>query len=116
MAQDPLETVYPEVFKVKQQMIQDFGSWEKVPAELRTLVDNYAHRHISQCGTEGGSDMVGRAYIADVAKRDVAELVGMLHEVYVCATAMTDRQREAGDAQLVYDRAKLLLSEHGVEV
>lgn len=58
--------------------------------------------------------MVGRAYIADQAKRDVAELVEALHHLYAVAIDTGGQTEE--EAQVVFDRAKLLLSEHGVEV
>jgi phage terminase large subunit GpA-like protein len=44
----------------------------------------------------------------------VNELVTMLHEVFAVATDTGGQTEE--EAQVVFDRAKLLLSEHGVEV
>ena len=58
--------------------------------------------------------MVGRAYITDLTKKDVAELVETLHHLYAVAVDTGGQTEE--EAQVVFDRAKLLLSEHGVEV
>lgn len=58
--------------------------------------------------------MVGRAYIAACAKHDTAELVDVLHHLYAVAIDRGGQTEE--EAQVVFDRAKLLLSEHGVEV
>lgn len=44
----------------------------------------------------------------------VAELVEALHHLYAVAIDTGGQTEE--EAQVVFDRAKLLLSEHGVEV